>query len=122
MSYDEVVEQLREKIGQLDYVKDFQKAEQNLKAQENLYKAQEEMKRLQKEALLYREIGKIQAYKETSQAAQKIEKQLKIDPVVEDYATKLADVNDLVQYVTGEIERKVNSLLESDEKEDWTTC
>ena len=33
------------------------------------------------------------------------------NPTVEDYATKLEDVNDLVQYITGELEEKVNLLL-----------
>ncbi|PGE30113.1 hypothetical protein COM63_32560, partial [Bacillus cereus] len=32
---------------------------------------------------------------------------------LEDYATKLEDVNDLVQYITGELEEKVNLLLET---------
>ncbi len=116
MLYDEKVEQLISQIKALPYVQDFQKAERAMRDETVLFELQEEMKRLQKEAILYREIGKMQAFKETSQAAQKIEKSLKNDPLVERYFLKLQDVNDLVQYVTNEIERKVNFSLGSDEK------
>ncbi|WFR76781.1 hypothetical protein P9166_01470 [Lactococcus lactis] len=44
-----------------------------------------------------------------------MEKRIKHHPLVEDYATKLEDVNDLVQYITGELEEKVNLLLETGE-------
>lgn len=113
MTYDETVEQLVKKIESLDYVQDFQKAESALRAESSLFEAQEEMKKLQKEAVLYQKIGKMEAYKATSQAAQKIEKQLKHHPLVENYVSKLENVNDLIQHITGEIEQKVNALLES---------
>ena len=113
--YDRQVERLVHKIKMLDYVQDFQKAETHLMAEKELFETQEEMKQLQKDATLYQKIGKNQAYKETAQAAQKLEKKIKPHPIVEDYAMKLENVNDLVQYVTGQIEEKVNSLLKTDE-------
>lgn len=113
MPYDDAVARLTALISQLDYVQDFQKVEGKLQANQALFSAQQEMKRLQKEAVLYRQIGKMQAFKETSQAAQKIEKSLKKDPLVEQYFAKLQDVNDLIQYVTGEIERKVNEGIKN---------
>ena len=73
MHYDDLVDLLVEKIKSLDYVKDFQQAETALMANQELFKAQEEMKALQKEAVLYQKIDKIQAYKKTSQSAQVIE-------------------------------------------------
>ena len=115
MHYDDLVDLLVEKIKSLDYVKDFQQAETALMANQELFKAQEEMKALQKEAVLYQKIDKIQAYKKTSQSAQVIENRIKHHPLVEDYATKLEDVNELVQYITGELEEKVNLLLETGE-------
>ena len=66
-------------------------------------------------AFLYQYIDKIQAYKKSSKSAQVIEKRIKHHPLVDDYATKLEDVNDLVQYITGELEEKVNLLLETGE-------
>lgn len=53
MHYDDLVDLLVEKIKSLDYVKDFQQAETALMANQELFKAQEEMKALQKEAVLY---------------------------------------------------------------------
>ena len=97
MHYDDLVDLLVKKIKNLDYVKEFQQAEEALMENQELFKSQDEMKALQKEAVLYQKIGKIQAYKKTSQAAQMIDKRIKPHPLVEDYATKLEDVNDLVQ-------------------------
>ena len=114
MPYEEKVAQLSQKLAQLDYVKEFQKVEAKLQADAELFEAQKKMKDLQKEAILYQQIDKMQAFKETSQTAQKIEKRLKKDPLVEQYFLKLQDVNDLIQYVTGEIEQKVNIALEND--------
>ncbi len=115
MLYNEKVEALVNEISELEYVQKFKKAEQNLHAKTELFDLQTQMKDLQRDAVLYRKIGKMQAYKETSHAAQKIEKQLKKDPLVQQYFLMLQDVNDLVQYVTGEIEGKVNASLEDDE-------
>ena len=56
MHYDDLVDLLVEKIKSLDYVKDFQQAETALMANQELFKAQEEMKALQKEAVLYQKI------------------------------------------------------------------
>ena len=113
MGYDEVVAELTQKIAGLDYVQDFQKSEQLLQQESALFEMQEEMKKLQKEATLYRKIGKMQAYKETAHEAQKLEKSIKHHPLTETYVAKLADVTDLIQHITSEIEQKVNDLLES---------
>lgn len=116
MPYNEKVAQLAKAVSELDYVQDFRKTEAKLRANTELFSLQNEMKQLQKDAVLYKKIGKMQAFKETSQAAQKIEKKLKKDLLVEQYFIELKDVNDLAQYVTHEIEQKVNHLLENDEK------
>lgn len=115
-NYEKKVAQLSQKLSQLDYVKEFRKVEAKLQADTALFEAQKNMKDLQKQAVLYQQIGKKQAFKETSQAAQKIEKSLKKDPLVEQYFVKLQDVNDLIQHVTHEIEYKVNVALEKDKK------
>ncbi|GAB2025298.1 RicAFT regulatory complex protein RicA family protein [Lactovum odontotermitis] len=98
-------------MRELDYVQAFQKAEVLLREDKALWADYEKMKDLQKEAVLYNKLGKSQAFKETAQTAQKIEKQLKNNLLVQDYSTRMEDVNDLLQYVTGEVERKVNELL-----------
>ena len=53
----------------------------------------------------------MQAFKETSNAAQRIHKSLKNDPLVEDYLLKMQPVDALLNHVTGEIESKVNEAL-----------
>ncbi|MDR0199697.1 MAG: YlbF family regulator [Streptococcaceae bacterium] len=107
----EATRNLSQKILSLSYVKDFQAAEQKLKHEKQLWEDYERMKSFQKEAILYQQIGKQKAYQETSKAAGQLEKRLKNHPVVRDYALKLADVNDLLDYVTHTIEEKVNQSL-----------
>ncbi|EKF51000.1 YlbF family regulator [Lactococcus garvieae] len=111
MPYKASKEKLVAHILDLDYVQTFQKAERVLQAEKELFEQQEKMKELQKEAILYQKIGKMQAFKETSNAAQKIHKSLKNDPLVEDYLIKMQPVDALLQHITGEIESKVNEAL-----------
>ncbi|MFK4895199.1 YlbF family regulator [Lactococcus petauri] len=111
MPYNASKEKLIGHILDLDYVKAFQKAENTLQEEKELFEQQSKMKELQKEAVLYQKIGKIQAFKETSNAAQKIHKSLKNDPLVEDYLLKMQPVDALLNHVTGEIESKVNEAL-----------
>ncbi|MDT2727350.1 YlbF family regulator [Lactococcus formosensis] len=111
MPYNASKEKLIAHILDLDYVKAFQKAEDALQKEKEVFEQQSKMKELQKEAVLYQKIGKIQAFKETSNAAQRIHKSLKNDPLVEDYLLKMQPVDALLNYVTGEIESKVNEAL-----------
>lgn len=112
MPYKASKEKLIAQILDLDYVKSFQKAETALQAEKGLFEQQKKMKELQKEAVLYQKIGKKQAFRETLSAAQNIHEALKNEPLVEDYLLKMQPVDALLQYVTGEIERKVNESLE----------
>ena len=111
MTYNASKEKLIARILDLDYVKSFQKAENALQEEKELFEQQSKMKELQKEAVLYQKIGKMQAFKETSNAAQRIHKSLKNDPLVEDYLLKMQPVDALLNHVTGEIESKVNEAL-----------
>ena len=105
------VQKLQKLICQLDYVQEFQKIEKNLLTDELIFRDYEKMKDLQKQAVLFKKIGKMQAFKESSQKAQKLEKKLKIDPLVAEYFQKMQDVSDLLQYLTDEIEQKFNEKL-----------
>ncbi|GAB2026794.1 YlbF family regulator [Lactovum odontotermitis] len=107
----ERVDALVKLMRELDYVQAFQKAEVLLREDGAVWVDYEKMKDLQKEAVLYNKLGKSQAFKETSQAAQRIEKSLKTSLLVQDYSARMEDVNDLLQYVTREIERKVDARL-----------
>ncbi|MDR0297556.1 MAG: YlbF family regulator [Streptococcaceae bacterium] len=106
-----LIDELKEKIEALDYVQEFQVAEAKLRATPDVWADYEEMKRLQKEAVLFQQIGKEQAFRETSRAAQILEKKLKENVRVVDYAAKMVAVNDLLTYVTREIEEKVEAGL-----------
>lgn len=107
------LKKIKQEIQSLDYVQDFQKAEASLKANGAIFEQQEEMKKLQKDAVLYQKIGKNEAYRGTMREAQRLEKALKKDASVQDYALKMEPVNGLLEHLTSEIERKVNEKLET---------
>ncbi|HEY0222441.1 YlbF family regulator [Lactovum miscens] len=102
---------LSELISELDYVQEFKRSEELLRSDEKLWSDYQLMKKLQKDAILFKQIGKFQAFKETSFQAQRLEKTLKLNSEVQNYVNKMIDTDDLLTYVTGEIERKVNDGL-----------
>jgi len=107
----EKLDHLKNLILDLDYVADFQRAESRLKADAQLFEQQDKMKELQKEAVLYQKIGKLAAYKQAMHEAGRLEKTLKNNLLVQDYASKMEPVNSLLEHLTGEIERQVNQKI-----------
>lgn len=118
MSLEQAEKALIEKILNLDYVQDFQRAERALEADSSVNADYVRMKELQKEAVLYNKIDKPQAFKEVSRQSQILEKKLKNHPLVIDYHNKMQPVNSLLEYVTGQIEEQVNERLENHATED----
>jgi len=112
---NEILQKLQKEILELDYVQDFQKAEQRLREESDVFEQQSQMKALQKEAVLYQKIGKREAYRGTMREAAQIEKSLKNNLLVEDYQQKMQPVNALLEHITGEIEHQVNQNLQKAE-------
>ncbi|GBG96599.1 YlbF family regulator [Lactococcus termiticola] len=107
----EKLEELKAMLLELDYVSDFKQAESRLKVEPGVFEAQQQMKELQKEAVLFQKIGKPEAYRQSMREAGRLEKILKNHLLVQDYAQKMAPVNSLLEHLTGEIERQVNQKV-----------
>lgn len=111
MSYENTLSDLTERILSLDYVQDFRQIEAEFLSNAEIHADYEQMITLQKNAVLYQKIGKNQAFKESSQAAQKLEKALKNNLLVEEYRTKMEAVSSLLEHLTGQIENEINDKL-----------
>lgn len=110
-SKSEIVQQIQSLILELDYVQEFQALEKEIFEDNALLESYKKMKELQKEATLFKKMGKVNAFKETSQKARRIEDKLKENPKVGEYFQKMQDVSDLLQYLTHEIEERFNERL-----------
>ena len=83
--YDQALAALLAQVSQHPAVLAFQAAEERLKAAEDLYALEVEMKVLAKEAVLYKKIDKVKAYQETMARSKIIEAQLNESPLIMDY-------------------------------------
>ncbi|WEV45156.1 YlbF family regulator [Streptococcaceae bacterium ESL0687] len=110
-AYEEALKELQNSLAELDYVRDFKELEGKIKENPVIWQKEKEMKDLQKEAVLFKKIEKNRAYEETLQRATEIEEDLNKDLLIRQYRAKLLDVSDLLDYISGELERKINEGL-----------
>ena len=112
--YDQALAALLAQVSQHPAVLAFQAAEERLKAAEDLYALEVEMKVLAKEAVLYKKIDKVKAYQETMARSKFFEAQLNESPLIMDYRRKLVVANDLLQHLLQTLESQINEELYRD--------
>ena len=112
--YDQALAALLAQVSQHPAALAFQAAEERLKAAEDLYALEVEMKVLAKEAVLYKKIDKVKAYQETMARSKIIEAQLNESPLIMDYRRKLVVANDLLQHLLQTLESQINEELYRD--------
>ncbi|WEV60647.1 YlbF family regulator [Streptococcaceae bacterium ESL0729] len=111
--YEAGLKELKASLAELDYVRDFKELENKVKENPAIWQMEKEMKDLQKEAVLFKKIEKDKAYAETLKRATEIEEDLNHDLLIRQYRARLLDVSDLLDYISGELERKINEGLQS---------
>lgn len=114
VAYDQALAALLTQVSQHPAVLAFQAAEKRLKAAEDLYALEVEMKDLAKEAVLFKQIDKVKAYQETMARSKVIEAQLNASPLIMDYRRKLVVANDLLQHLLQTLESQINEELYRD--------
>lgn len=114
--YDQAVDKLVQAIQKHDSVQEFQKVEQKIKTFPELDSLVDDMKAYQQEAVLYHKIDKLVAEKAAGKQADQLQKDLSDLPIVKDYRNKMQDASDLVQYITKNLETKINEELTNNGK------
>lgn len=114
--YDQAVDKLVQAIQKHDSVQEFQKVEQKIKTFPELDSLVDDMKAYQQEAVLYHKIDKLVAEKAAGKQADQLQKDLSDFPIVKDYRNKMQDASDLVQYITKNLETKINEELTNNDK------
>lgn len=110
-NYDQAVGKLVQAIQKHDSVQAFQKAEQKIKTFPELENLVADMKAYQQDAVLYHKIDKLVAEEKAGQQADQLQKELSDLPIVKDYRDKMQDSSDLIQYITKNLETKINEEL-----------
>ncbi|MBO9128904.1 RicAFT regulatory complex protein RicA family protein [Bacillus sp. 165] len=114
---DEIVERARElakMIATTEEVDFFKKAEAQINQNENVRKAIEQIKALQKHAVNLQHYGKIEALKKVESQIEGLQNELEAIPVVQEFQASQVHVNDLLQLVASTITNKVtDEIIES---------
>ena len=66
--------------------------------------------------MLYHKIDKLVAEEAAGKQADQLQKDLSDLPIVKDYRNKMQDASDLVQYITKNLETKINEELTNNDK------
>jgi cell fate (sporulation/competence/biofilm development) regulator YmcA (YheA/YmcA/DUF963 family) len=106
------LEQLNQLLADYPVIKEFQQIQ--LEAQQNsrLKSLEEEIKQAQKEAVQFAHYGKPEAERAAIQRIEELTQQYNQHPVVQLYRERLAQANELLQYVTQTIQKRVNQAIE----------
>lgn len=99
-SKEQIVDEAKriaEKIAQTDEVRFYQKAEQQLDQNKKIQMKIAELKKLQKQAVNLQHYGKYEAHMQAEAQIDEIQRQIDELPIVDQFKTVHADLNDLLQ-------------------------
>ncbi|EHI70474.1 YlbF family regulator [Streptococcus ictaluri] len=109
--YRVALDQLKIGIATHPSVKSYQEARQELMDMTDYEKKSYDMKRQQQDFYLFQKIDKEKAAASANQEANALKQELDCQPIIEAYRCKMQDASDLIQYITGTIEDKLNKEL-----------
>lgn len=104
--------QFLELLKQHPVIKDYQIIEAQIGAHEGLSAMVDDIKRLQKDAVQFAHYDKPVAEQEALRAANALQKEFDEHPLVVTFRERLIEANELVQYMTGKLEKSVNEDLD----------
>ncbi len=110
------LEQLNQLLADYPAIKEFQEIQKQAKQNPRLLALEEEIKQAQKEAVQFAHYGKPEAEKEAIRKIDALTQEYNQHPVVQLYRESLAQANELLQYVTQTIQKKVNQAIEEGTK------
>lgn len=99
-------------LSQNEVVLHYQKLDRQVQKNQEIKDLEEKIKYYQKETVNFAHYGKMNAAKEAKEKADALTNQFNEHPLVVSYRKALYETNDLLQYVTGEIEVAINEEVE----------
>ncbi|WP_368250588.1 YlbF family regulator [Enterococcus sp. 2201sp1_2201st1_B8_2201SCRN_220225] len=108
----QAVEQLDRLLCDLPQVKEFQNVAAKVRNNEGLAQLEAEIKEAQKAVVNFGHYGKEEAQKQALEQVKLLTAAYDQHPLVVAYRQQLIEINDLLEYVTGRLQRGVEELLE----------
>ncbi|HLQ40460.1 MAG TPA: YlbF family regulator [Tetragenococcus sp.] len=107
--------QLVDQLRRLDLIKEYKQIESEAKKSQELIALEEKIKKAQKAAVHFDYYEKPQAARQKNQEIDHLKKEYDSHPLVVTYRQKLMAADELLQYITEDLERKVNHAIEEEE-------
>lgn len=99
-----------------DDIQAFRQIQQRTKENKQLQRLEEAIKQAQKDAVLFGHYQKPEAQKEALAKADALTKEFNDRPIVAAYRERLNRADEILQYVSKEIQRQVNEAIEEETK------
>lgn len=109
---DEQLEKILALLGKNEIIQNYFMIKEKVKNHQGLEQLAADIKAAQQEAVKFAHYGKPVAEKAAIQEAERLTKQFDEHPLVLHYRACLIEANDLLQYLTKNLERQVNKGLE----------
>lgn len=108
------LQQLEQLIGQHPVIQAFKEVEMRARTNRHLQELEEQIKAAQKEAVQFAHYGKPEAEKQAILRIEELTAAYNQQPLVVRYREMLFEANDLLQFVTNTVQKKVNQALEEE--------
>lgn len=108
------LQQLEQLIGQHPVIQAFKEVEMRARTNRHLQELEEQIKAAQKEAVQFAHYGKPEAEKQAILRIEELTAAYNQQPLVVRYRETLFEANDLLQFVTSAVQKKVNQALEEE--------
>ncbi|MGT2887883.1 YlbF family regulator [Streptococcus didelphis] len=112
--YNDSLKRLTRLIKSHESVISYKKIEKEINHIKTFKKEVYVMKKNQQNAVLFQQISKPEAAKQSRNLAIETEEGLNKEPIINDFRSKMQDASDLIQYITKTIEYKMNEELRND--------
>lgn len=109
---EEKLQELLALLGQNEVILHYQQLAKKVKNNQELQELEEAIKVAQKETVNFGHYGQINAAKEAKKTADELTEVFNQHPQVIAYRKALYEANDLLQYLTGVIQKRVNEELQ----------
>lgn len=106
---------LRQLLAQHPVVQEFQRIQQRAQKNQKLLELEEAIKQTQKEIVQYEHYDKPEAKKDTLRRVAELTQQYDQHPLVIAYRAALQAADELLHYVTTEIQKQVNKAIEEED-------
>ncbi|GCF95774.1 hypothetical protein NRIC_36650 [Enterococcus florum] len=112
------LDQLTTLLQDNEVVQRYQNVKARIDQNTAVHTLEEAIKQAQKEAVHFAHYGKPEAEKQALKRADELTKQLEEHPLVIAYRESLSEANDLLQHLTGLIQKEINDAIEDETKHD----